>query len=276
MLLVYELISGADSLSGVPRLSGLQRTYIWGGLLLGPLFGAAGFLDDYAIVFRRMRKGLVGWQRLLIQAAIAAAYLAAVWLAGDRGEGITTIPFAGEVRLGFWYYPLSLVLILAVVRGAELAQEADGVMPTVGFFSFMPIIVAAGFLSGYNAGIYDAGIMAVAASGGCLAFLSYNFTPAQARTGTAGGAFMGALLCGAAFATRMPVLLVLSGAAYIAESATALFAWLTEKLTGKTVGAPLHRMIGRRDKNDYQITVIFAAITSVLGAAGAALAIFGR
>jgi len=276
MLLVYALICSADSLAGISRLSGLQRMYIWGGLLLAPLFCAAGFLEDYALVFRRMSRGLAGWQRLLIQAAIAAAYLAAVWLAGDRGEGITTLPFVGQVRMGFWYYPLSMVLILGVVRGAELAQEAEGVTPVAGFFSFIPLIVAAGFLSGYNAGIADAGLMAIAGAGGCLAFLSYNMAPAMARTGTAGGAFMGALLCGTAFAARMPLLLLLCGAAYIAESVTALAAWLTEKLTGRAVGAPLHRMIGRRGRNDMEITIIFAAVTALLGAAAAALAVFGK
>lgn len=276
MLLLYAALSGSGSVAGVPRLSGLQRMYIWGGVLLGPLFGAAGFLEDYALVFRRLRSGIPGWQRLLIQTAIAAAYLAAVWLSGDRGEGITTVPFAGEIRMGFWYYLLSLLLIVAVVKGAELAQEAEGVMPTAGFFSFLPVIVAAGFLTGYNAGISDAGIMAVAGAGGCLAFMSYNFAPAQARSGTAGGAFMGALLCGAAFASRMPVLLLLTGAAYIAESATALFAWITERIFGKAAGAPLHRMIGRSGKNDIQITVVFAAVTALLGAVAAVLAVLGK
>ena len=210
---------------------------------------------------------------MLVQAAVAAAYLAAIWLSGDGGEGMVTVPFAGEVRMGFWYYPLTLLLMLAVVRGAELAQEADGVMPTVGFFSFIPVIAAAGFLSKYNAGITDTGIIAVAGAAGCLAFNSFNFAPVLTRTGTAGGAFMGALLCGTALAARMPLLLLLCGAAYIAESATALFAWLTEKLTGTAVGAPLHRMLGRSGKNDVQITVIFAVITALSGAVGAALAV---
>ncbi len=284
MLLVYGALSGAGSLAGVYRLSGLQRMYIWGGLLTAVLFGAAGFMQDYAVVFRRMRTGLSGWQRLLIQTAIAAAFLAAVWLAGDRGAGMTVIPFAGEVRLGFWYYPLSLVLILAVVRGTELAQEADGVMPAAGFFSFLPAVVAAGFLTGYNAGISDAGIMAIAGAGGCIAFLLANFPPAQARTGTAGGAFMGALLCAVFFAARMPLLLLLCGGAYIAESCTALWAWVSERLTGTPVGAPLHRMIGSRGRNmgqndvqnDTQITVVFAAVTALLGAAAAALAVLGQ
>lgn len=274
MVLIYSALSGSGGLAGVPRLSGLQRMYIWGGLLLAPLSGAVGFLEDYALVFRGLPRALAGWQRLLIQGAVASAYLAAIWLSGDRGEGIAVLPFAGEVRMGFWYYPLCLVLILAVTRGAELAQEAEGVMPAAGFFSFVPVIVVAGLLSGYNAGLADAGLIAVAGAGGCAAFLMFNYPPARARTGHAGGAFMGALLCAAALAARMPVMLALCGAAYIAESVTALIAWLSERLVGKPLGAPLHRLLGRTGRNDIQLTNIFASITAVLGAISAALAVF--
>lgn len=276
MLLIYGFVSEIGGIAGISRLSGVQSMYIRGGILMAALFCAAGFLEDYAIVFRNMRRGMASWKRLLIQAAIAAAFLAAVWLSGDKGKGLTIIPFAGEVQMGIWYYPLSLLLILAVVRGAELAQEADGVMPVAGFFSFIPFIVASGFLSVYNAGISDVGVMAVAGAGGCLAFIPYNYASVQTHTGIAGGAFMGALLCGVAFASRTPILLLLCGAVYIAEAVTALVAWVSEKLTGRAVGAPLHRMIGRMGRNDIQITTVFAAVTAVLGAVSAALAVLGR
>ncbi len=274
MLLVYSLLLRLGSSMGIPRLSRLQNMYIWGGLIMAPIFAAAGFMDDYALVFRRMRKGMESWQRLLVQTAIAAAFLTAIWLAGDKGAGMTVIPFLGTVELGFWYYPLSLLLIVAVVRGLELAQEAEGTMPTVGFFAFLTFMVVCCLLSVHDTGTAHAGIMAIAGVSGCLAFLPYNFAPAQARTGTAGGAFMGALLCAVGFASQMPVLLLLVGAIYIAESVTALAGWLCEKFSLSIKPVPLHRMIGRKGKNDIQITVFFAASTAFLGAAAAALAIF--
>jgi len=274
MLLLHALLCRLGSPSGTPRLSGLQNMYVWGGLILAPLFCAAGFMEDYAEVFRSVRRAMPRWQSVLIRMAVATAFLAAIWLAGDRGAGMTVIPFVGEVRLGFWYYPLSLLLITAVVRGAELSQEAEGTVPMVGFFSFLPLVLTAGILSSVNAGMADAGIMAIAGACGCLAFLPFNHMPARLLTGRAGGAFMGGLLCAAAFAQRMPVLLLLVGGVFIAESVTALFAWVTERLCGRMVGAPLHRMIGRKEKNDEQITLILAAVTAVSGAAAAALAIF--
>jgi|GEM_PF-1520401 len=275
MLTVYALVSGAGSSSGIPRLSGIQSMSVWGGMIMAPLFCAAGFMEDYARVFRKMSRGLAEWQRLGVKAVIAAAFLAALWLAGDRGDGMTALPFAGQIRLGFWYYPLSLLLIVGVVHGAELVQEADGVMPTVGFFSFVPYIIAAGMLARSGAAMADTGIISAAGACGCMVFMAWNFVPARCRCGRAGGAFMGALLCAAAFCSGMPLLLVLTGGVYLAESVTALAGWTCRLLLKKDVFAPLHRMIGRRGKNDIQITVILAGAAAIAAAAAAALMLFG-
>ncbi len=274
MLLLHSLMCAAGNSSGVPRLSGLQNMYVWGSFILAPLFCAAGFMQDYAAVFRRVRRAISGWQSMLIRAVVAAGFLAAVWLAGDRGAGMTIVPFAGEIRMGFWYYPLSLLLIVLVVHGAEMVQEAEGAAPMVGFFSFLPMVLTAGILSAFSAGMADAGIIATAGACGCLAFLPFNQMPARMHTGRAGGAFTGGLLCAVCFAQRMPLLLLLAGAVYIAEAVTDLFARVTRLLIGKAAAAPLHRMIGRGGKNDIQITLILAAVTAVTGAAAAALAIF--
>ena len=85
---------------------------------------------------------------------------------------------------------------------------------------------------------------------------------------------MGGLLCAVCFVQRMPLLLLLTGGVYIAEALTDLIARISERLTGKPLGAPLHRMIGRRGNNDAKISLILAAVTAVAGAAAAALAIF--
>lgn len=272
---LYALLCRLEGGGGVPRLSGVQSMYVLGGLVLAPLCCAAGFMEDYASVFRRVRGGLSGWQRAGVKVLIAAGYLAAVWLAGDRGAGMTDVPFAGQLRMGFWYYPLSLLLIVGTVQGAELLQEAEGALPAVGFFSFVPFIAAAGLAARGSASLADSGITAVAGACGCLVFIMYNFTPARALCGAAGGAFTGALLCAAAFSSGMPVLLVLTGGVYLAESATALAGGICRRLTGRELCPPLHRLIGRGGRNDIQITVILTAVTAVLSAAAAALALFG-
>lgn len=270
-LIVYAIIAGANSMTSMPRLSGLAKTYLWGGLFFSALCCAAGFLNDYAIVFKNAGR-LPATRQAVITGAVAAAFLASAWLGGDGGRGLTFIPFVGEVELGAWYYVLSLPLIMAVVSGARLASEADGLSPTTGFFSLMPVVAAAVFC-----GSYDSGIVGVAGAGGCLGFLMWNFCPARAHTGSAGGAFTGAILCAAAFSARMPYLLLFAGAAYIAEAITALLGAAVPAVTKKeTRFAPMHRMIGRSGRDDVGLTVIFSAITAILGALGAAFAIFGQ
>lgn len=274
-IILYSLLAGGSSPEGIPRLSGLQSAGVLGGLLLAPLCGAAGFMEDYARVFRRVEGGVRPWQSVGLKAVIAAGYLAVLWLAGDGGEGVTTLPFAGQVRLGFAYYPLSLLLITAIVHGAQLLHEAEGAVPSVGFFSFIPCLTAAGLAAAGSASLADSGLMAAAGACGCLVFMVYNFTPARSLCGAAGGAFAGALLCGVHYAWGTPVLLLLTGSVYLAQSLTALAGWLTGRITGRKPCPPLHRLLGRRGKNDVQITVILAGTEAVLCAVAAALALFG-
>lgn len=270
MLLLHTLLTA----SGEHRLSGLQSMYVWGGFILAPLFCAAGFMEDYAEVFRRVHGAVPCCHSLLIRAAVAASFLSSVWLAGDRGAGLTVIPFAGEIRTGFWYYPLSLLLIVLVVHGAELVQEAEGAMPMTGFLSFLPLVLVSGIRSFYGAGMSEAGIMAVSGACGCLAFLAFNRQPAKLLSGRAGGAFMGGLLCAVSFAQRMPLLLILTGGVFIVEALTDFTARLHRHQLAGWQPAPLHRLIGRSGRNDAQITLILAVITALAGAAAAALAIF--
>ena len=57
--------------------------------------GFIGFLDDFTKVVRHRNLGLLAWQKLVLQFAVAAAYLVSVALAG--GNTATTIPFVGKI-----------------------------------------------------------------------------------------------------------------------------------------------------------------------------------
>ena len=71
----------------------LMKVRLFGGLGMALAFGLVGFMDDYIKVVKKRNLGLTELQKLVLQFAVAAAYLVSVWLAG--GKSSTIIPFVG-------------------------------------------------------------------------------------------------------------------------------------------------------------------------------------
>lgn len=67
-------------------------------------------------------------------------------------------------------------------------------------------------------GRHRASQLAAALVGGLLGFLIYNFHPAKVFMGDTGSLFLGGAVCGLAYALDMPLILILVGIIYIAET----------------------------------------------------------
>ncbi|MBE6753705.1 MAG: phospho-N-acetylmuramoyl-pentapeptide-transferase [Ruminococcaceae bacterium] len=258
------------SMSGAPRLSTLKRVYIWAGVVMALLYGAIGFLDDYISVVKKRNTGLTPWPKYLLQLGAAAAYLAAVWIGGDRGEGLTLIPFVGEVQLGVWFYIISLVVITGFVNGVNLTDGIDGLCSSVTFFAMVILMLTAGFMQQF-----DMGIIAAATAGGCVGFLVWNFFPAKVFMGDTGSLFLGGMFCAVAYGIRMPVLIPLVGIIYLAEAGSVIVQRYYYKLThGKRIFkmSPLHHHFEMCGWSEVKIVSVFSTVT-VIGGVIAALAV---
>ena len=82
----------------------LLKAKTFAGLGMAVAFGAIGFMDDYISILKKRNLGLTERQKLVLQFAVVAAYLASVAFAG--GATHTTIPFVGQVDLGLALLPL--------------------------------------------------------------------------------------------------------------------------------------------------------------------------
>ena len=85
----------------------LLKAKAFAGLGMAVAFGVIGFMDDYISILKKRNLGLTERQKLVLQFAVAAAYLASVAMAG--GGTSTIIPFVGQINLGLFYYPLAAV-----------------------------------------------------------------------------------------------------------------------------------------------------------------------
>ncbi len=248
-----------------------ETVLIFAALGLAAVNGLIGFVDDYTKVVKKRNLGLTPVQKLIFQFAAAAAFLAVLGIAGFGTK--TIIPFVGQVDLGFFYYIIAAVVIVGMVNSVNLTDGVDGLNGSVTFFvcvSFMLITSMLGYL-----GVTS---MCAASAGACLGFLVWNFHPAKVFMGDTGSLFLGGLVCGLAFATDMPILLLPVGIIYIAEELSVVLQVSYFKLThGKRLFkmSPIHHHFEMCGWSEEKIVAVFSTVSALFGAIAFALVYFG-
>lgn len=248
-----------------------EVVYIFAGIGLAVANGLIGFIDDYTKVVKKRNLGLTAIQKLVLQFASAAAYLAVL---GFSGCGTATvIPFVGEVDLGFFYYIISAIVIVGIVNAVNLTDGVDGLDGSITFF------VAVAFML-IGSSTYALGITALSAAvaGACLGFLVWNFHPAKVFMGDTGSLFLGGIVCALAFAVRMPILLLPLGIVYLCEMFSVILQVGYFKLThGKRLFkmSPIHHHFEMCGWSEVKIVGVFSLVTVIFGVISFLLVTFG-
>ncbi len=229
-------------------------------LVFALVYGAIGFIDDYAKVKKHDNTGLTAGPKFLLQLAAAVAFLALLRLTGHLSPNLY-IPFFNT----YWRLPWLVYLIFAAfvivgcVNAVNLTDGLDGLAGSV----TLPVAVFFMVLSAW----WDkgpAGIFAGALAGGLLGFLIYNFYPAKVFMGDTGSLFLGGAVCGLAFAMDAPLVLIPVGIIYIAETLSDIIQVGYFKLShGKRIFrmAPLHHHLELGGWSEVRIVLTFTAIT---------------
>ena len=233
--------------------------------------GLIGFIDDYTKVVKKRNLGLTAIQKLVLQFAVAGAYLATLGIAGYGTS--TIIPFVGSVDLGFFYYIIAAIVIVGVVNAVNLTDGVDGLDGSITFFVAVSFMLIASKL-------YSLGITAVSAAiaGACLGFLVWNFHPAKVFMGDTGSLFLGGIVCALAFAVNMPILLLPLGIVYLCEMFSVMLQVGYFKLThGKRLFkmSPIHHHFEMCGWSEVKIVAVFSAVTALFGAGSFLLVLFG-
>ena len=245
--------------------------YVYGFALV---FGVIGFIDDYMKVVHHQNTGLTAGWKFLLQ--LAAAILMTVLL---RYEGYLRpnlyIPFTRTYIPLPWpvYMAFAAFVMVGCVNAVNITDGVDGLSSSV----TVPVAV---FFTAVTArwGQGELTVFSAALLGGLLGFLVYNHYPAKVFMGDTGSLFLGGAVCGLAFATDMPLILVLVGIVYIAETLSDIIQVTYFKLShGKRIFkmAPLHHhfeMCGWKEK---KVVAVFAGV-SALFCVIAYLGVMGR
>ena len=222
--------------------------------------GAIGFVDDYCKLIKKQNEGLTKIQKLVLQFAMTAGYLYVMGYTGNLPDEII-IPLINLPIRGFVWYILAAILTVGVINGANFTDGLDGLASLVAYVIGIFFAVFAFFANDLGLNVVGAAMI-----GATLGFLLYNFYPAKVFMGDTGSLFLGALVMGAIFQTKQPLLLFLVCAVYIVELLSSLIQSVYFKLThGKRLFkmAPIHHHFEKCGWSEKKIGFVFAIVEFV-------------
>ena len=229
-------------------------------LVFALVYGAIGFVDDYAKVKKHDNTGLTAGWKFLLQLAAAIAFLALLRATHHLSANLY-IPFVNTYLALPWpvYMIFAAFVIVGCVNSVNLTDGLDGLaasvtLPVCVFFAVVAVLWGKGGVS----------IFAAALAGGLAGFLIYNVHPAKVFMGDTGSLFLGGAVCGMAFALDVPLILIPVGIIYIAETVSDILQVSYFKLThGKRIFrmAPLHHHLELGGWSEVRIVLTFAGIT---------------
>ncbi len=238
------------------------------------IFGVIGFIDDYVKVRYHKNEGLTASQKFLLQLAVSIVCTILLRMCGYL-ESEIYIPFVNVTFQIPWvlYMIFAAFVMVGTDNAVNLTDGVDGLatgvtMPVMLFYAIVSLMW----------GHEDLAVLSIAMLGGLAGFLVYNFHPAKVFMGDTGSLFLGGMVCGLAFALNMPIILILVGIIYIAETLSVILQVTYFKMThGKRIFrmAPLHHHFEMGGWSEYKLFAIFTGIT-VLTCTLSYLGIMGR
>ena len=243
---------------------GFMKDYsVFYTLLLTLCFGAVGFMDDFFKMKKKQNMGLSSLQKALLQMAVSALYLYIMYRQGAMNCDLY-IPF---VNVTVPVHPLVYIFFAMFVmvgcdNAVNLNDGVDGLCASV-TLPVMVFFAVVAFLSGK----VELALLPAALVGGLLAYLVYNFHPAQVFMGDTGSLFLGGVVCALAFALDMPLILILVGFVYIVETLSVILQVSYFKLThGKRIFkmAPIHHHYEMCGWSEEKIVFVFAGVSALM------------
>ena len=231
--------------------------------LFALIFGIIGFVDDYRKVRQHQNEGLTAKQKFVLQLAAAVVFLCLM-----RYEGLLSnalyIPFANVTVTVNWivYLVFAAFVIVGCVNAVNLTDGIDGLACSVTFVVMVFFTVTGTLWSAQD----RQGLFPAALAGGLAAFFVYNHHPAKGFMGDTGSLFLGGAVAALAFAMDMPLILILVGIIYIAETMSDIIQVTYFKAThGKRFFkmAPLHHHLELSGWSEAKLVAVFSGITLV-------------
>ena len=239
-------------------------------VIFAALNGAIGIIDDMTKFKNHRNEGLSASQKFLLQLIVAALYLFALSYTGFINT-VMPIPFTNiGLDLKIVYYPMALIVITGIINSVNLTDGIDGLASSVTMVVGAAFAVLSFFKSDTELSFLSSMII-----GACLGFLVYNFYPARRCRGDTGSLFLGAAAVGCAFILNDPLIILIIGIVYVAESLSVIIQVGSFKLTGKRIFkmSPIHHHFEKCGWSEIKIVSVFSFVTFVFSAIAVILSV---
>ncbi|MGN0621272.1 MAG: phospho-N-acetylmuramoyl-pentapeptide-transferase [Porcipelethomonas sp.] len=245
-------------------------------IVFSVLFAGIGFIDDYIKAVKKQNLGLNPKQKMIMQFVLCAAFLAVLYVLGDKSTEIDLMFI--KLDIGIFYYPVMILFMIYISNAVNLTDGVDGLCGSITFITMLAFSAICGILKSNEISIY-----AIAVAGGCLGFLVWNFHPAKCFMGDTGSMYLGGAFVAIGLTTHRHLLMVLVGLVYILEALSVVIQVTYFKITarqhykktgekgkGKRIFkmSPIHHHFELSGFSEYKIVITFslaALIVSVLG-----------
>lgn len=241
-----------------------------------PAKAAALLLGGLAIFALGLWDDLVGTgarQKFAVQFAVALA----LYAVGFRIEVVDN-PFGGDISLGPFGLPITVLWIAGVTNAMNLIDGLDGLAGGLAIAA-----AAMMFAAGGHGGHLFAMIVAAALAGSVVGFLPYNFSPATIYMGDTGSMFIGYVLAASAIQATHPnggVMLIAAIVALGIPIADTLSAMVRRAVRGAPLFAAdrehIHHRLLDLGLTQRQVSLILWSAAAMLAGAGMTLAGCGR
>ncbi|MBR3381949.1 MAG: phospho-N-acetylmuramoyl-pentapeptide-transferase [Clostridia bacterium] len=241
-------------------------------------FGLIGFLDDFIKAKKKRNLGLRGYQKIIGQFLLSAAV--AVFAYKYIGSEVWFAIGNFKVDLGWFYIPLVMFTVIAIVNSTNLTDGLDGLASgvTLIYSAAMGVIflyLGRAFASGFANepvflaeadGMTDMAVFSFAVAGGCMGFLSKNSYPAKVFMGDTGSMALGGAMCAMVLYSRHLFLFLLMGCCIVASAVSDVLQVGSYKLRhGKRIFrmAPLHHHFELKGYPETKIVTGYMIVTAI-------------
>jgi phospho-N-acetylmuramoyl-pentapeptide-transferase len=263
----------------------------WVVFIVTMIYGALGFMDDYAKVTKQTSAGLSGPQKLIVQALVALGAVAAlIYLNPSHPDAIPnlnttlTFPIFKEImlNLGWFYVAFGAFVIVGASNAVNMTDGLDGL-------AIVPVMIAAGafcliayLVGNYNFASYlivhfvpgagEVAVVCAAIIGGGMGFLWYNAPPAKIFMGDTGSLALGGGLGTVAVAVKHEIVLAIIGGLFVMEALSVMIQIGYFKATKKRVFlmAPIHHHFEKLGWAESTIVIRFWIVAAMLAMVGLA------
>lgn len=243
-------------------------------------FGLIGFLDDFIKARKKRNLGLKAYQKIIAQVLLAAIVAVYAYKSPHIGPVIRFATFDAEVNFGWFYIPLVMFTVIAIVNSTNLTDGLDGLASGVTLIyslamGVMFLYLGKAFVSGFageprfaaeSDGMITMAVFAFAVAGGMLGFLSKNSYPAKVFMGDTGSMALGGAISAMVIYSGHMFLFLIMGCCIVASAVSVVLQVGSYKLRhGKRIFrmAPLHHHFELKGYPETKVVSGYMIVTAI-------------